>query len=170
MRQGCRSWCHRLRFSPSPKVRSGITLPFQVQSQLYGFLPHSANEAPRGSLCLTCSALPAIARAAVVPQRCATGAFLVLWPRLTSDTPSRSIAGSVAKPLAANQISRDKHSFFRSVAAGFTQDQFWKSRVSPPFAGSPTVSCLLSDFSSSARSCGLGFLQTPPHGDALAIA
>jgi hypothetical protein len=33
----------------------------------------------------------------------------------------------------------------------------------------PNASRLISGFCSSSRSFGLGFLQTPPHGDALAL-
>jgi len=73
---------------------------------------------------------------------------LVLWPRLTSDRPSRRVAALVARlgkanPLQADvQTSRDKHSFFRPVAAGFTQGRSWESRVSLPHASSPIALCL----------------------------
>ena len=72
---------------------------------------------------------------------------------------------------STGEISRGKTRYLPCVDAGFTKCTLLPQRedfaVTCPLV--PDASRLLSGFCSSPRSFGLGFLQTPPRGDALAL-
>lgn len=93
----------------------------------------------------------------------------LLCPLLTS--PGRS--GPVARPpvLADDrEISQGKTQDVPRVDAGFikhTPLRMEDFAVTCPLV--PSVPHLISGSCSSSRALGLGFLQTPPHGDALAL-
>jgi hypothetical protein len=98
-------------------------------------------------------------------------AFL-LCPLLTSPRYSASVARCPASMLrSTGEISRGKTRYLHCIDAGFTKctllPQMEDFAVTCPLV--PSASRLISDSCSSSRSFGLGFLQTSPHGDALAL-
>src|SRR5207245_1668569 len=120
-------------------------------------------------------------RLPVVPCVCVFGPSRSRWSHLGGELPigERLQNGTMASAdfchplpphccsgsqtsLAGRQISRNKSVLFRPAPAGFTSSQSWERRVSLSLANSPTARRLISDFCSSGRDCGSGFLQTPP--------
>jgi hypothetical protein len=99
-------------------------------------------------------------------------AFHLLCPLLTSPRYSAAVAGRPA-PLfrSTGEISQGETRYLHCIDAGFTKctqmPQMEDFAVTCPLV--PNASRLISGFCSSSRSFGLGFLQTPPRGDALAL-
>ena len=95
----------------------------------------------------------------------------LLYPLLTSEWRSERISpSSVRLPPNTIQISHGKTQNFPCVDARFikpTPTQMEDFAVTCQLV--PDGPHLISGFCSSPRSFGLGFLQTPPHGDALAL-
>ena len=100
-----------------------------------------------------------------IPARC----LRLLCPLLTS--PTRS--GSITLPSAIAgtwEISRGKTQNFPCVDAGFIKHApAWREGFAVTCQLAPGVPHLVSGFCSSPRIFGLGFLQTPPRDDALAL-
>jgi hypothetical protein len=96
----------------------------------------------------------------------------LLCPRLTSPRYSAAVASGPASILrSTGEISQGKTRYLHCIDAGFTKctllPQMEDFAVTCPLV--PNASRLISGFCSSPRSFGLGFLQTPPRGDALAL-
>jgi hypothetical protein len=149
--------------------RSGVHPYIPSQGQLPG-IPSQCVDEKRALIAPTSrSGLQQVRRARGCPPLASHGPCL-LCPLLTSADPSPPVAEQVATSVAGQQISRDKPMIFRPAPAGSTPGRPWGPRVSLSLASSPGARCLLSGFCSSGRGCGLGFFQTPPRGDALALA
>ncbi len=119
------------------------------------------------------SALPLVHIRGCVFQHCSASlalpAFQLLCLLLTSPRYSASVARCPASILrSTGEISRGKTRYLHCIDAGFTKctqlPQMEDFAVTCPLV--PSASRLLSGFCSSSRSFGLGFLQTPPRGDA----
>ena len=96
----------------------------------------------------------------------------LLCPRLTSPRYSAPVARRPASIFrSTGEISRGKTRYLPCIGAGFTKcillPQMEDFAVTCPLV--PDASRLISDSCSSSRSFGLGFLQTPPRDDALAL-
>jgi hypothetical protein len=91
-------------------------------------------------------------------------------PATNLDFSTFSQFRSHATSQGTKEISRGKTQNLPRVNAGFIKHAPWRMEgfvVPCPLA--PGVSHLLSDSCSSPRAFGLGFLQTPPHDEALAL-
>src|SRR5215208_4655489 len=95
----------------------------------------------------------------------------LLYPLLTSARRSGGIAPTSARlPPSTGQISRGKTQSFPCISAGFIKHTpTQKEDFAVTCQLIPGVPHLISGSCSSPRSFGLGFLQTPPRGDALAL-
>ncbi len=96
----------------------------------------------------------------------------LLCPLLTSPRYSAPVSRHPASIFrSTGEISRGKTRYLHCIDAGFTKctllPQMEDFAVTCPLV--PSASRLISGFCSSPRSFGLGFLQTPPRGDALAL-
>ncbi len=96
----------------------------------------------------------------------------LLCPLLTSPRYSAAVASGPASMFrSTGEISQGKTHYLHCIDAGFTKctllPQMEDFAVTCPLV--PNASRLISGFCSSPRSFGLGFLQTPPRGDALAL-
>ncbi len=96
----------------------------------------------------------------------------LLCPLLTSPRYSAPVTSRPASILCSTrEISRGKTRYLPCIDAGFTKyillPQMEGFAVTCPLA--PDAPRLISGFCSSPRSFGLGFLQTPPRSDALAL-
>jgi hypothetical protein len=99
-------------------------------------------------------------------------AFQLLCPLLTSPRYSAPVTRRPASLFrSTGEISRGKTRYLHCIDAGFTKctllPQMEDFAVTCPLV--PNASRLISGFCSSPRSFGLGFLQTLPHGNALAL-
>ena len=97
---------------------------------------------------------------------------LLICPLLTSPRYSASVSRGPASILrSTGEISRGKTRYLHCIDAGFTKctllPQMEDFAVTCPLV--PCAPHLISDSCSSPRSFGLGFLQTPPRDDALAL-
>ena len=96
----------------------------------------------------------------------------LLCPRLTSPRYSAPVARRPASLFrSTGEISRGKTRYLHGIDAGFIKctllPQMEDFAVTCPLV--PSTPHLISGFCSSPRRFGLGFLQTPPHNDALAL-
>jgi hypothetical protein len=105
--------------------------------------------------------------------RAFSGAIHLLCPLLTSPPLSMPVTRhfvGCCQPTAV-EISRGKARHFRCTSAGFTKcipkPQMEDFAVTCPLV--PDAPRLISGFCSSPRSFGFSFLQTLPHGNALAV-
>ena len=102
----------------------------------------------------------------------ASPASHLVRPLLTPPRYSTPVARRPASMLrSTGEVSRGKPRYLHCIDAGFTKctllPQMEDFAVTCPLV--PSASRLISGFYSSPRSFGLGFLQTPPRGDALAL-
>ena len=96
----------------------------------------------------------------------------LLCPLLTSPRYSATVTSGPASVFrSTGEISQGKTRYLHCIDARFTKctllPQMEDFAVTCPLV--PNASRLISGFCSSPRSFGLGFLQIPPRGDALAL-